>query len=400
MIGLNEIKGLSSEWGLPVETIEKDYVLGWLLSGIARNETIGKKWVFKGGTCLKKCYMETWRFSEDLDFTVLPDGITEQKEILKQLNNILGQVQSESGIQFSLEKIKLEKRPNQKSIEGRVYFQSLTGRTTPVSLKLDITKDEVVVLEPIRRPVAHTYSDYLPLGSEVLCYTFQELFAEKIRAMGERTRPRDLYDIANIFWRCQELNSNETKNVLNKKCEYKKVPVITLELIQRSPSLIDLKTEWKNMLGHQIQELPDVDHYMSALPELFQWLEGQSKIEVMPLFPIQPNEALDQEWKPPVTISRWQEGTHLEKIRFAAANRLCIDLRYNGSNRFIEPYSLRKTKDGNIILHARKHTTKEDKTYRVDKIEDAKITKVSFIPAYQIEITTIFQIQNPIRTNA
>jgi len=27
-------------------------------------------WAFKGGTCLKKCYFETYRFSEDLDFTL------------------------------------------------------------------------------------------------------------------------------------------------------------------------------------------------------------------------------------------------------------------------------------------------------------------------------------------
>ncbi len=33
-----------------------------------------RPWVFKGGTCLKKCYIETYRFSEDLDFTVLPGG--------------------------------------------------------------------------------------------------------------------------------------------------------------------------------------------------------------------------------------------------------------------------------------------------------------------------------------
>lgn len=29
-----------------------------------------ESWVFKGGTCLKKCYFETYHFSEDLDFTL------------------------------------------------------------------------------------------------------------------------------------------------------------------------------------------------------------------------------------------------------------------------------------------------------------------------------------------
>ncbi|MBI2995175.1 MAG: nucleotidyl transferase AbiEii/AbiGii toxin family protein [Candidatus Melainabacteria bacterium] len=386
MINLNEIRSLSSEWGLPIETIEKDYVLGWLLSGIARNTIIGTTWVFKGGTCLKKCYMETWRFSEDLDFTVLPNGVAEQKEIQKQINTILEQLQKESGIQFSIEKTKLEERPNQKSIEGSIYFQSLTGRSTPVRIKLDITQDEIVVLEPIKRSIAHTYSDSLPLNSEVLCYTFQELFAEKIRAMGQRTRPRDLYDIANIFWRCHsDLKESEIRNVFSKKCEYKNLPIITLGNIQNSPALTELKTEWKNMLGHQIQELPDVEHYLSVLPELFEWLEGKEKITLLPVFATK--EQLDQKWKPPVTISHWEDGTYLERIRFAAANRLCVDLRYQGSSRVIEPYSLRKTKDGNIVLYARKHNTKEDISYRVDRIEGAAVTKTAFVPAYNIELT-------------
>jgi len=62
------------EWGLTEQIIEKDYVLGWLLWGIATDPTLGQAWIFKGGTCLKKCYIETYRFSEDLDFTVLPGG--------------------------------------------------------------------------------------------------------------------------------------------------------------------------------------------------------------------------------------------------------------------------------------------------------------------------------------
>jgi len=42
----------------------------------------------------------------------------------------------------------------------------------------------------------------------------------------------------------------------------------------------------------------------------------------------------------------------LEIIRFAAANHLCVDLRYDGSVRRIEPYSLRQTAEGYFVLHA------------------------------------------------
>jgi len=52
-----------AEWGLTEEVVEKDYVLGWLLWGIGIDPVLGQQWVFKGGTCLKKCYIETYRFS-------------------------------------------------------------------------------------------------------------------------------------------------------------------------------------------------------------------------------------------------------------------------------------------------------------------------------------------------
>ena len=41
------------------EVIEKNYVLGWMLWGIGGDPVLGDQWVFKGGTCLKKCYIET-----------------------------------------------------------------------------------------------------------------------------------------------------------------------------------------------------------------------------------------------------------------------------------------------------------------------------------------------------
>ena len=71
MIDRQEVMEFAREFGLAPQVIEKDYVLGWMLAGIAAQPDIGPSWVFKGGTCLKKCYFETYRFSEDLDFTLI-----------------------------------------------------------------------------------------------------------------------------------------------------------------------------------------------------------------------------------------------------------------------------------------------------------------------------------------
>jgi predicted nucleotidyltransferase component of viral defense system len=45
-------------------------VLDWVLAGILRDQLLANSWMFKGGTWLKKCSFETYRFSEDLAFTV------------------------------------------------------------------------------------------------------------------------------------------------------------------------------------------------------------------------------------------------------------------------------------------------------------------------------------------
>ena len=62
MIDKSEIMEFSWEFGLRANVVEKDYVLGWVLAGIFNHSEIGVPWVFKGGTCLKKCFFETYRF--------------------------------------------------------------------------------------------------------------------------------------------------------------------------------------------------------------------------------------------------------------------------------------------------------------------------------------------------
>ena len=70
MIPKASIDELAQVDGLLPTTVDKDYVLGWLLYGIAVHPYLSQ-WVFKGGTCLKKCFFETYRFSEDLDMDLI-----------------------------------------------------------------------------------------------------------------------------------------------------------------------------------------------------------------------------------------------------------------------------------------------------------------------------------------
>ena len=74
MIPKQELLDLATDFGLQPNVIEKDYALGWMLAAFGEHPDTRDTWLFKGGTCLKKCFFETYRFSEDLDFTLLEPG--------------------------------------------------------------------------------------------------------------------------------------------------------------------------------------------------------------------------------------------------------------------------------------------------------------------------------------
>jgi len=122
LIDRQEIMELAREFGLAPNVVEKDYVLGWLLAGISNHAELGSAWVFKGGTCLKKCYFETYRFSEDLDFT-LPDGeMPDGAQLVQMFNDIAEWVYDQAGIECPRDTIRFEVYDNNRggiSAEGR-----------------------------------------------------------------------------------------------------------------------------------------------------------------------------------------------------------------------------------------------------------------------------------------
>src|SRR5882762_3639343 len=100
MIDKREILEAASALGLLPNVVEKDYVLGWVLAGIHAHPELTNYWIFKGGTCLKKCYFETYRFSEDLDFTLLDGSHVNEALLLEIFSEITQWIYGESGIEF------------------------------------------------------------------------------------------------------------------------------------------------------------------------------------------------------------------------------------------------------------------------------------------------------------
>jgi predicted DNA-binding transcriptional regulator YafY len=78
-------------------------------------------------------------------------------------------------------------------------------------------------------------------------------------------------------------------------------------------------------------------------------------------------------------------------IRFAASNHLLVDLDYrdeqgNRRTQPIEPYSLRRTQDGNLLLCAVNVEQQQPHSYRLERIQGASILNRGFTPRFQIEL--------------
>lgn len=393
MIARAALQQRASEWGLTEEVVEKDYVLGWLLSGIGSHPRLRDHWIFKGGTCLKKCFVETYRFSEDLDFTVLEGGPLEPDDLLPVLMEMLDDVEQASGIALIDRPPLVRMRPGSRSAEGRVYYRGPRGAPVEARVKLDLTYDEILVEETERRTISHAYDDELPGDRSVRSYAFVEVFAEKLRALGQRTRPRDLYDVVNLYRRADLRDERGlVRAVLERKCEYKGIAVPTLKAVSAADKAADLRADWAAMLDHQLPALPPIDEFVDTLETLFAWLEG-AEAPVLESVPAG-RERLDPDWVAPPTITRWPGGAPLEQIRFAGANHLIVELHYQGSRRLIEPYALRRSRAGNLLIYAIKEETGEVRAYRVDRIQGVRVTTESFVPRYAIELSVAL----PVRT--
>jgi predicted nucleotidyltransferase component of viral defense system len=398
MIQKQELLDLAADFGLQPNVVEKDYVLGWLLAGIGEHPATRDTWVFKGGTCLKKCFFETYRFSEDLDFT-LTDPAHLDEAFLRTLFQEVGEwVYDQTGLVLPPEARKFEVYTNPRggtSSEGRVgYREPLARAGDAPRIKLDLTDHERLVLPVDRRNVHHPYSDLPKQGIQVSTYCFEEVFAEKVRALAERLRPRDLYDVVHLYRR-KELNPDlpQLMHTLREKCEFKRIDVPDFASIQVSPLIAELQISWAQMLAHQLPELPPFDGFWMELPAVFDWLHSRVDQPVLAGFALAADT--DTSWRMPAMASSWRSlgiGAPMEVIRFAAANRLCIQLDYRKENGervqpVIEPYSLRRTRDGNYLLYGVKADTGEDRSYRVDRITGATVMQRSFTARYLVELT-------------
>lgn len=142
MIRPGEIQQKASVEGLRDQQIEKDYIISWILKSIAQNQQLSKVIVFKGGTVLKKVYFKDYRFSEDLDFTLLNNKIS-NAQIFIWFNESFKFVKEEANIS-------LEISNNNEHFDGGInfyisYIGPLGGLGLSKKIKIDISRSEQLI---------------------------------------------------------------------------------------------------------------------------------------------------------------------------------------------------------------------------------------------------------------
>ena len=241
MILFVEFSEIARSHGVPVSTIERDYAQNWLLKYLNDGCMI-----LKGGTGIRKVYVENYRFSDDLDFT-----LKEQKsvrEIEDNINNAIFATRENSGINFQNE---FEIQKCESGYTSKIYFNIARRGGLPMRIKLDITtpENEAILLPVVKRKIFHSFSDQF--SSHILAYDLDEILAEKIRTLFERTRPRDLYD---VWFFIVKGNKMIPENCVHQKCKFKCVEINLPKFLERKELFV--KT-WLTSLKHQIKNLPD-----------------------------------------------------------------------------------------------------------------------------------------------
>ena len=241
---------------LSAGVVEKDYALTWLLKGIyRRGSELRNNLVLKGGTAIRKAYHpKTWRFSEDLDFTVI--GVRQPAEIRQSIQSAFERLLTASGIRYSIEAF----HPTPGSIIANVQYLGPLNFTNRI--KHDISLKEKMALKPEWRSIKKI--DFPDIAEfKILAYSLTEILVEKIRSIMQRGYSRDYYDVWRLFQE-NKFKESDIQRYLVQKCELNGISYKPRMLFDRE-RLRQARSFWVKGLSYLTKELPEFESVVSDL---------------------------------------------------------------------------------------------------------------------------------------
>lgn len=254
MISENKLSRLARKDNISFGIIEKDYFLTMLLEGISQNKKLKENWLFKGGTALRKAYFKDYRYSEDLDFTMLKES--NKKEMETELEKVFEFLKEKYNANYKI------KNFHQKGfIDLKIQFDGLRGGRNTITL--DLMSDEIIVMPVQEMKIIDKYNEE---NFSMRVYSLEEILLEKLRSLLQRTRVRDYYDCWFLLkYKKNQFDTWKIKELFDKKASYKNVKLITAGQFFEPKKLEQAKAYYENQLKEQISELPEFETMINEL---------------------------------------------------------------------------------------------------------------------------------------
>lgn len=246
MISEAQLRRLARELDVRLGYAEKNYVNSWILWAIYMS-SYGDNLLFKGGTALSKLYFpETWRYSEDLDFGV--EG--EYHGSKAELQSTLEDTTRASGIDFEVTKhreLQKEAYPTH-YVDIDIQYTAVLGHKNTASL--DVMIDEYVAFASVNH--CHSYEDVTEF--ELTAYSLEEIFAEKLRALYQRSQARDYYDLYRMITEA-DVDNSVILPAFTRKCEHDGLNIDLRNGLPREKR-DEIRDGWQNTLPDLVADLP------------------------------------------------------------------------------------------------------------------------------------------------
>ncbi len=178
--------------------VEQDLILSRALVEIFRDDRVSNSLVLRGGTALHKLYADKpFRYSEDIDLVQHTEGPI--GPILDGLRDRLDPL---------LGKPRRERNPGTVTLLYRM--QSENPPVTPLKLKVEInSREHFDVFGVIERKFG-VKSGWFDGEANIKTYTLEELLGTKLRALYQRRKGRDLFDL----WMGLEMKGTDASKIV------------------------------------------------------------------------------------------------------------------------------------------------------------------------------------------
>lgn len=249
---------------IPENILERDYCIAWFLVGLSR-VPLRNKLAFKGGTALRRCHFPEYRYSEDLDFTLLQSLSFE--ELKQELEPVYAEVKRASNITFQFSRSDSTSHQNSYTFY-LMYEGPLPVASSQKEIKVDITIKEKVFYPPEELAVLKSCKEFtdIPKGEKILVYSLSEIITEKTVALLDRARtePRDLYDLWYLAVHTNSATICDCLEAIKAKLEHrcKKLDEVRGEFNKKEARL---KKTWESRLSAQMSSLPEFDNVYRAV---------------------------------------------------------------------------------------------------------------------------------------